>query len=82
MTLRARHSVVAQIKAKVIVVAGRTSGTLAVAELPRYWMRVITSYSIHYTKLYEFVDQVRALDLGLLLPTAEVKGRAGPEGKP
>jgi len=31
--------IVAQIKAKVIVVAGRTSGTLAVAELPRYWMR-------------------------------------------
>jgi type VI secretion system protein ImpJ len=31
--------IVAQIAAKVRVVAGRTSSTLAIADLPRYWMR-------------------------------------------
>lgn len=35
--------IVAQIAAKVRVVAGRTSTTLAIADLPRYWMRYTLS---------------------------------------
>jgi len=37
------EQIVAQIAAKVRVVAGRTSATLAIADLPRYWMRYTLS---------------------------------------
>ena len=30
--------------------------------IPRRWLSVITSYSIHYTKLYEVVDPVTRIE--------------------